>query len=489
MAKPAPKKKTTPKKAEKKKPVKTVKPKTLPVKPKKQPVKTTTKVLPPKKEVTIKKVGKEKKPIEKKTKAQLAIAEKKIEKKKEPERAFLPPPTKVDEEPKEYKTLRAEVNKLRKDHYLPISIIDGIVERVAKDKKLEGKLKIIVERAFEEYGKNTIDPTEACGMIGAQSIGEPGTQMTMRTFHYAGVAEINVTLGLPRLIEIVDARSSPSTPMMNIFLRDEYRVNPDLAKEIANKIEITRLTDVADIEMDLVNITISIKPNKKTMEKKGITIDELLERVQSVRKLSAKIEKDTVKIVLDEPGYKTLQNMNELLKSLKIKGIDGIKRVIIRKEPNEGYVIYSEGSNLKEVLDIEGVDPYRTTTNDIHAVARELGIEAARNMIIQEANATLSEQGLNVDMRHIMLVADVMTADGTVRAIGRHGVSGEKSSVLSRAAFEITVNHLLLASQRGESDELNGVAENIIVGQPVNLGTGAIELVMNTTRKPKQKGK
>lgn len=91
-------------------------------------------------------------------------------------------------------------------------------------------------------------------------------------------------------------------------------------------------------------------------------------------------------------------------------------------------------------------------------------------------------------MRHIMLVADVMTADGTVRAIGRHGVSGEKSSVLSRAAFEITVNHLLLASQRGESDELNGVAENIIVGQPVNLGTGAIELVMNP-KKPKQKGK
>jgi DNA-directed RNA polymerase subunit A" len=349
-------------------------------------------------------------------------------------------------------------------------------------------LKYIVEKSLEEYAKNLIDPTEACGIIGAQSIGEPGTQMTMRTFHYAGVAEINVTLGLPRLIEIVDARSSPSTPMMNIYLRDEYRVNPDLAKEIANKIEITRLTDVADIEMDLVNITISIKPNKKTMEKKGIAINELLGRVQSVRKLSAKIEKETVKVTLDEPGYKILQNTNETLKNLKIKGIDGIKRVIIRKEPNEGYVIYSEGSNLKEVLDIEGVDPYRTTTNDIHAIARELGIEAARNMIIHEANATLSEQGLNVDMRHIMLVADVMTADGTVRAIGRHGVSGEKSSVLSRAAFEITVNHLLLASQRGESDELNGVAENIIVGQPVNLGTGAIELVMNT-RKPKQKGK
>jgi DNA-directed RNA polymerase subunit A" len=488
MAKPVPKKKSVSKKAEKK-PAKLAKPKSNPVKQKKLTPKITRKILKPKKEEkTVKKLILKKKPVEKRQKREPAALEKKIEKKKEPEREFLPPPAKGEEEPKEYKTIRAEIQKLRKDRYLPISITDGIVERVSKDKKLEGKLRLIVEKAIEEYMKNTIDPTEACGMIGAQSIGEPGTQMTMRTFHYAGVAEINVTLGLPRLIEIVDARSSPSTPMMNIFLRDEYRVNPDLAKEIANKIEITRLTDIGDIEMDLVNITISIKPNKKTMEKKGITIDELLERVQSIRKISAKIEKDTVKITLDDPGYKTLQNMNETLKNLKIKGIDGIKRVIIRKEPSEGYVIYSEGSNLKEVLEIEGVDPYRTTTNDIHAIARELGIEAARNMIIQEAYSTLSEQGLNVDMRHIMLVADVMTADGTVRAIGRHGVSGEKSSVLSRAAFEITVNHLLLASQRGESDELNGVAENIIVGQPVNLGTGAIELVMNP-RKPKQKGK
>ncbi len=480
MAKQVTNKKTAQKKSEKK-PAKIAKPKTFPAKPKKQEIKMTRKVIKSKKEERVSKKASEK--VSKKD----AVANKKIEKKKEPERAFLPPPTKVEVEPKEYKTLRAEVNKLMKDRYLPISIIDGIVERVAKEKKFEGKLKSIVEKALEEYTKNVIDPTEACGMIGAQSIGEPGTQMTMRTFHYAGVAEINVTLGLPRLIEIVDARSSPSTPMMNIFLRDEYRVNPDLAKEIANKIEITKLTDIADIEMDLVNITISVRPNKKTMEKKGISIEELLERIQTIRKITAKIEKDVIKITLDEPGYKTLQNMSETLKNLKIKGIDGIKRVIIRKEPSEGYVIYSEGSNLKEVLDIEGVDPYRTTTNDIHAIARELGIEAARNMIIQEAYSTLSEQGLNVDMRHIMLVADVMTADGTVRAIGRHGVSGEKSSVLSRAAFEITVNHLLLASQRGESDELNGVAENIIVGQPVNLGTGAIELVMNPRKSKKGK--
>ena len=171
---------------------------------------------------------------------------------------MVPPPPKEEDEPKECKKIRSEINEILKDRFLPRHIVDNIIERVVGDKKLETKLKIIIDRVLVDYSKNLIDPTEACGMVGAQSIGEPGTQMTMRTFHYAGVAEINVTLGLPRLIEIVDARSIPSTPMMNIHLRDEYKVNPDLAKEIANKIEITRLTDVADIEMDLINIIIYI---------------------------------------------------------------------------------------------------------------------------------------------------------------------------------------------------------------------------------------
>ena len=394
-------------------------------------------------------------------------------------------PPKPVEEPEEHKKIRLEIEKILDSKYLPLHVIDEIIAKVSKDKELRAKLKTILSRALEEYNKNLIDPSEACGIVGAQSIGEPGTQMTMRTFHYAGVAEINVTLGLPRLIEIVDARSSPSTPMMNIYLRDEYRVNPDLAKEVANQIEITRLMDVADIETDMTNLVIYINPDDKTMSKKGFAIEKLAESIKKVKGVDAKIEKKKIKISLDEPSYKSLLDVSETIKNLKIKGIDGIKRIIIRREPNEGYVIYSEGSNFEKVLEIEGIDPYRTTTNDIQAVGRVLGIEAARNMIIQEAYSTLSEQGLNVDMRHIMLVADVMTADGTIRAIGRHGVSAEKESVLSRAAFEITVSHLLQASRRGETDKLGGVAENIIVGQPVNLGTGAVELVMQRGSKKK----
>jgi DNA-directed RNA polymerase subunit A" len=476
-------------------------------KPKKAPVtkKVSPKKLPVKKTSTKKTKKQEEKSVSK-TKAEREPAEKKVEqpkkkmvkktpsktkeKKKKPKKkeeklvkvVKKVPPPKEKEEPEEHKKLREEIHKILKDTFLPPSIVDTIIMKVSADKTLKPKLKQIATKAVENYEKNFIDPSEACGIVGAQSIGEPGTQMTMRTFHYAGVAEINVTLGLPRLIEIVDARSVPSTPMMNIYLQDEYQLNPDLAKEVANQIEITRLNDIADIEADLTNLVLYINPDTKTMKKKGFTIDELIECIKKVRGIDAKVEKEKIKVSMDEPSYKKLLDINETLKDIKVKGIDGIKRIIIRKEP-EGYVIYSEGSNLEKVLDIEGVDPYKTTTNDIQAVGRTLGIEAARNMIIEEAHNTLSEQGLNVDLRHIMLVADVMTADGTIKAIGRHGVSAQKESVLSRAAFEITVNHLLQASRRGESDRLDGVAENIIVGQPVNLGTGAVELVMQRSKK------
>ena len=395
-----------------------------------------------------------------------------------------------ENEEKEKKEIRSDINKVLKDRSLPVAIVDEIAERVYEDKKLKSKLKEIVEKTWEQYEKKLVDYSEACGIVSAQSIGEPGTQMTMRTFHYAGVAEINVTLGLPRLIEIVDARSSPSTPMMSIYLKEGYRDNKEMAKKVANKIEVTLLNDVSDIATDLNNLTIEIKPDKEVLKEKDITVNQIVQKIKNLKNLEVKKEKGNIKVLLDEPSYKNLLETYKKLRQLKVQGLNGIDRVIIRKEPGEGYVIYSEGCNFKKVLEVEGVDPHRTTTNDIQAATKVLGIEAGRNMIIQEASNTLAEQGLNVDLRHIMLVADVMTADGTIRAIGRHGVSREKESVLSRAAFEITVKHLLNASKNGEVDELSGVAENVIVGQPVNLGTGAVELLMKRDKfKKKRAGK
>ncbi len=302
------------------------------------------------------------------------------------------------------------------------------------------------------------------------------THNTMRTFHYAGVAEINVTLGLPRLIEILDVRKNPSTPMMTIRLLPDYAKSREKAREVANRIEATYVKDIADIEVDIRNLRIIVKPDPKALERKGLTVEDLKNKISKSVKMEVEEQGDTFVIQITEPSYKVLMNTFEKLKDTVVMGIKEIKRVIVRKEGDE-YVLYTEGSNLKKVMKVKGVDFTRTLTNNIYEIYEVLGIEAARNAIIKEALDTLEEQGLEVDARHIMLVADVMTADGELRQIGRHGVAGEKQSILARAAFEMTVNNLLEAAVKGEVDGLRGITENIIVGQPIKLGTGDVELI------------
>ncbi len=360
---------------------------------------------------------------------------------------------------------------------LPQKVIDNLMHEL-KDKKVSKKqMDLIVERVLSGYLGSSIEPGEAAGVVSAQSIGEPGTQMTMRTFHYAGVAEINVTLGLPRLIEIVDARKNPSTPMMTIFLEKEYAFDRDKARELAWKIEATNITVLGSMSTDITEMKIIIELNKKALTQRNMTSKEIADKIEEELGVTSEIKEDTLLLTPEEPSYRQLLQLVKNVQSIILKGIKGIKRVVIRKEESGEYVLYTEGSVLKEVLAIGGVDATRTRTNNVNEIFEVMGIEAARAALIHEATETLKEQGLTVDVRHIMLVSDIMTVDGDVKPIGRHGISGEKASVLARAAFEVTVNHLLDSGMRGDIDELRGVTENVIVGQPIRLGTGNVKLI------------
>jgi DNA-directed RNA polymerase subunit A" len=365
------------------------------------------------------------------------------------------------------------------DRYpFPQSIKEEINAELEKFNVKKTQARKIVERCFQAYLQNLIEPGEPAGIVAAQSIGEPGTQMTMRTFHYAGVAEIDVTLGLPRLIEIMDVRKNPSTPMMTIRLTEEYAKDREKAREVANRIEATYILDIAEVLTDIRNMQIIVKLDKNAMERKQLSFEDIKKKIEKGLKLSVEGDETKMELIIQikEPSYKTLMTTFEKLRKMVLMGIKEIRRVIIRKEENE-YVLYTEGSNLKKVMKIKGVDFTRTTTNNIYEIYEVLGIEGARSAIIREAKSTLEEQGLEVDERHIMLVADAMTAAGELRQIGRHGVAGEKQSILARAAFEMTVNNLLDAAIRGDIDKLTGITENIIVGQPIRLGTGDVELV------------
>ncbi|MBX8637670.1 MAG: DNA-directed RNA polymerase subunit A'' [Thermoplasmata archaeon] len=390
---------------------------------------------------------------------------------------------------------------------LPESVIEKVANRIEGIEVRDSTLKKILTKACDRYDGHLIDPNESAGIIAAQSIGEPGTQMTMRTFHYAGVAEINVTLGLPRLIEIVDARRAPSTPMMEVHIARECAEDRNVAMWVSNRIEIASLLDVASLETDLGSMKVHILPDAERMKRKGITeqvIYDALQQSRGLKDIVSYTPSKGITIEVQEPSFRLLHQKSEIAKDTRIKGVTNITRAVLKKEGAE-YVIYTEGSNLEEILSLELtygqylesedrklfeelsssnparlaaplLDKSKIKTNNIEEIYMVLGVEAARNAIISEASQTLEEQGLVVDIRHIMLVADMMTNDGSVKAIGRHGISGRKSSVLARAAFEITSTHLLRAAIIGEEDHLDGVAENIIVGQPVTLGTGAVNV-------------
>ena len=357
---------------------------------------------------------------------------------------------------------------------LPPKTKDTLREELLEVKPTRKQLDEIIDHVMSGYAAACIEPCDPVGVVAAQSIGEPGTQMTMRTFHYAGVAEINVTLGLPRLIEILDARKNPSTPVMTVYLKDG--VSKKKAQGVAWAIQNTTIPDLGGIITDRANLRILIEVDEDTLYERDLTLSDIIEKLEAKLKIPIEVEGYTLKLSPKESNLGSLVQLGRNLKKVLIKGIEAIPRVVIQKEGPE-YVLYTEGTALQEVFDIEGVDPARTTSNHPGEMCEVFGIEAARNSIIKEIMETLREQGLNVDVRHIMLAADMMTCDGEVKQIGRHGLSGEKASILARAAFEVTVNHLIDAGIRGEIDELSGVTENVIVGQPINLGTGDVHLV------------
>ncbi|HIH69585.1 DNA-directed RNA polymerase subunit A'' [Methermicoccus shengliensis] len=371
---------------------------------------------------------------------------------------------------------------------LPESLKNALIDSCIRAEVSRLELDEIVKRAVEVYERSLMEPCDAAGVVAAQSIGEPGTQMTMRTFHYAGVAEINVTLGLPRLIEILDARKDPSTPMMTIYLKDG--ADREKARKVALDIEATPISSIASLDADLNNMRVVVRLSEDRLKERELTAERVFE-VMNAELKDCVLEQRGLEIMAQpsEASYRSLMQLVKTIEGLIFKGIKEIRRVVIRKEDDE-YVLYAQYSYkstdrrtrrkltpLEQVMLHPDVDARRTKTNHIIEMYEVLGIEAARAAIIREATDTLREQGLTVDIRHIMLVADMMTADGEVKAIGRHGVSGEKASVMARAAFEETVNHLLDAGVEGTIDELKGVTENVIVGQPIRLGTGDVHLV------------
>jgi len=377
--------------------------------------------------------------------------------------------------------LEKRLEELKEDG-IPNDLISKIRNKLKNEELDEIQLEYLLNKIYINFNNAMVETSEPVGTVAAQSIGEPGTQMTLRTFHYAGVEEFSVTQGLPRLIEIVDARRFPSTPMMEIYLEKPYNSSEDKAIQVHNRIEQIRIEQIAsDVDLDFIDWKIIIHLIPDICEKKGIDIERIPEVLKRYKKKGS-IVREGNSIIID-PGIEDLQSLQKLReKILKkvVKGIRGVKRGLLTPaENNKEWLIKTEGTNLPSVVQIDGVDPTRTVSNHIHEIEKLYGIEAARRMIIKESRKVLEQQGLDVDLRHLLILSDLMCVDGSIQSIGRHGISGSKSSVFARAAFEVTVNQLLDAGLYGEEERLLGIPENVIVGQVCPIGSGRVSVMFD----------
>ncbi|XP_045213702.1 DNA-directed RNA polymerase III subunit RPC1-like isoform X1 [Mercenaria mercenaria] len=354
----------------------------------------------------------------------------------------------------------------------------------------------------EKYVRACIEPGTAVGAVCAQSIGEPGTQMTLKTFHFAGVASMNITQGVPRIKEIMNASKNISTPIITAQL--EVDNDPEYARIVKGRIEKTELGEVSEyleevflpddcfilIKLDLERIRLlKLEVNVGTI-KESICASKLKIKPGNVQVHSAAVLTIHPKESAKSSMYYTLQFWKKELSTVRIKGIPSVTRAVIHIDESKGdntYKLLVEGDNLRNVMATQGVKGSHVTSNNTIESEKTLGIEAARTTIMNEINYTMSSHGMSIDIRHVMLLADLMTYKGEVLGVTRFGLAKMKESVLMLASFEKTADHLFEAAYHGQKDVISGVSECIIMGIPMTVGTGLFQLLHKAEKKPPTK--
>jgi len=341
------------------------------------------------------------------------------------------------------------------------------------------------------YGDDAKDPAklhlkdskivsgEAAGVITAQSFGEASTQMVLRVFHHAGVSQMQITEGLPRLIEILDARKLPSTPMMEIYVAKDHNNEKD-SKVVAEKLREVKLMEIAsEMKIDFSNKKIEIMLDSKALKSVHAGASTIADRLKD-KGFNVKSSDVKISVSVQELDFKQIYRTKEKLKETIVSGIKGVEQVLVTHRDGN-YIILASGSNLKEVREVKGVDANRVSSNDIHDVSNVLGIEAARQTIMNEIKKVIESQGLDINERHIKLIADAMTSSGAVKGVTRMGIISDKASILARATFETPDKQFVTATIQGGRDELKSVIENILLNQPIPVGTGLPGLLVKVT--------
>ncbi|MBN3302766.1 RPC1 polymerase, partial [Amia calva] len=356
-----------------------------------------------------------------------------------------------------------------------------------------------LETCRDKYMRAQMEPGSAVGALCAQSIGEPGTQMTLKTFHFAGVASMNITLGVPRIKEIINASKNISTPIITAHL--DIDDDADFARLVKGRIEKTLLGEISEyieevflpddcfilVKLSLERIRLlRLEVNAETV-RYSICMSKLRVKPGDIAVHGEAVVCVSPRENSKSSMYYVLQSLKEDLPKIVVQGIPEVSRAVIHIDEQSGkekYKLLVEGDNLRAVMATHGVKGTRTTSNNTYEVEKTLGIEAARSTIINEIQYTMVNHGMSIDRRHVMLLADLMSYKGEILGITRFGLAKMKESVLMLASFEKTADHLFDAAYFGQKDSVCGVSECIIMGIPMNIGTGLFKLLHKADKVP-----
>jgi DNA-directed RNA polymerase II subunit RPB1 len=454
-------------------------------------------------------------------------------------------------------------------------------------------LSILISVINLQYKRSIVAPGEMVGMVSAQSIGEPTTQLTLNTFHSAGVAsKSNATRGVPRIEEILSLSENPKNPSITVCFKEDDESTPERVQEFIPLIEHTKLAEVVDtvevcfdpddlntlVEQDRAVMTqyqefeklieecvrdsvimgtggvpnvpgeasaasaapasasasatkskwiIRIKINSEAMLDKKLTMDDIhfaiknsygnevscafsdynddhlifrlrMENIAQGKKSGGGGGGGHKQNPLDQSDhiYMIKSFQDQLLNNIVLRGVKGIKKVMLRKIKNtlvksdgvytkkDSWVLDTAGTNLVHMLGLDYIDSKRTVSNDIQEVYRVFGIEAARQAIYNELSEVFDDSPINY--HHVSLLCDRMTVSSSMISIFRHGINSDDIGPLAKASFEETPEMFLKAARHAELDPMRGISANVMCGQEGYYGTSAFQVLVNMDEMMKQ---
>jgi DNA-directed RNA polymerase beta' subunit len=459
-------------------------------------------------------------------------------------------------------------------------------------------LSILISVINLQYKRSIVAPGEMVGMVSAQSIGEPTTQLTLNTFHSAGVAsKSNATRGVPRIEEILSLSENPKNPSITVYFKEDDESTPERVQEFIPLIEHTKLAEVVEsvevcfdpddlntlVEQDREVMSqyqefeklmeecvrdsviagtsdvpdlpsgggasassaaataaaaamkskwiIRIKIDAEAMLDKKLTMDDIHFAIKNSYgnevscafsdynddNLVFRLRMENIsqgkksggggafggggghkQNPLDQSDHiymiKTFQD--QLLNNIVLRGVKGIKKVMLRKIKNtltkadgvytkkDSWVLDTTGTNLIHMLGQDYIDAKRTVSNDIQEVYRVFGIEAARQAIYNELAEVFDDSPINY--HHVCLLCDRMTVSSSMISIFRHGINSDDIGPIAKASFEETPEMFLKAARHAELDPMRGISANVMCGQEGYYGTSAFQVLVNMDEMMKQ---